>query len=141
MSETHRATVRCGVNAEAALAFLADGLQLGRWALGCWRTEAAGNGVVRGHSLFDGQPGWVRPVMNAGDGTVTYHVGGAPDALVPRIVARVRPEPGTSTHCSVTLEAERTPGMDDARWLRLVRCHEVEVLLIEALLARPEARR
>ena len=38
-------------------------------------------------------------------------------------------------HCRITLEAERTPGMDDARWLRLVRCHEVEVLLIQARLA------
>lgn len=139
MSETHRATVRCAVSAELALAFLGDGLQLGRWALGCWQTEPAGDGVVRGHSLFDGQPGWVRPVVDAAKGTVTYHVGGSPDALVPRIVARVRPESGHA-HCSITLEAERTPGMDDARWLRLVRCHEVEVLLIEALLARPNAQ-
>lgn len=138
MNDVHRASVRCAASAEVALAFLADGQQLGRWALGCWQTEPVGGGVVRGHSLFDGQAGWVRPVMDAGEGTVTYHVGGAPDALVPRIVARVRPEPG-GTHCSITLEAERTPGMDDARWLRLVRCHEVEVLLIEAQLAHANA--
>lgn len=129
----HSASVVCRVPAAVALAFLADGLQLGRWALGCWQTVAVGGGVVRGQSLFDGQPAWVLPVVDACAGSVAYHVGGAADALTPRIRATVQPEPG-GTACRIGLHAERSPDMDDARWLRLVRCHEVEVLLIDALL-------
>lgn len=133
-TERHEASVLCDASVQAALAFLADGVQLGRWALGCWDTRAVDDGLVRGHSLFDGQAGWVRPVVDATLGTVTYHVGGAPGALQPRIVARV--EAGQDwTQCRITLEAERQPDMDDARWLRLARCHEVEVLLIQAQLA------
>ena len=131
----HSASVVCRVPAAVALAFLADGLQLGRWALGCWHTEAVGDGVVRGHSLFDGLPAWVRPVTDARTAGVVYHVGGAPDALTPRIRATVQPEPDGGA-CRIGLHAERPPDMDDARWLRLVRCHEVEVLLIDALLQR-----
>jgi len=131
--ETHSASADCAVPAAQALAFLADGLQLGTWALGAWQTEAAGEGVVRGHSLFDGAPSFVRPVADAAQGTVTYHVGGAPDALRPRIRAVV--EALGEAACRVHLQAERTTDMDDARWLRLVRCHELEVLLIQARLA------
>ncbi|MBO9649554.1 MAG: hypothetical protein J7605_13670 [Variovorax sp.] len=136
-SNSHSASVICHVPAARALAFLADGVQLGRWALGCWQTRDVGNGVVQGHSLFDGQPGWVRPVADAERMTVIYHVGGSPQTLSPRIHATV--EPGTAFGegdgcCRVSLHASRTPDMDDARWLRLVRCHEVEVLLIQSQL-------
>jgi hypothetical protein len=130
---THCASVLCAVPAARALDYLADGLQLGRWALGCWDTEPAGDGVVRGRSLFDDSPSWVRPVADRARMTVVYHVGGAPDALQPRIRAVVEPAEGA---CRISLHATRAPGMDDARWLRLVRCHEVEVLLIQAHLAR-----
>jgi hypothetical protein len=134
----HRASVLCDVPALQAFAFLADGLQLGTWALGAWDTQPAGDGVVRGRSLFDDQPGWVRPVGDAARLRVDYHVGGAPDALTPRILATIEPLPAAATgaaRCRVTLHAARDPGMDDARWLRLVRCHEVEVLLIQGRLA------
>lgn len=130
---THCASVLCRVPASLALDFLADGLRLGRWALGCWETEPAGEGVVRGHSLFDGQPAWVRPVADLQALGVVYHVGGSAQALAPRIRATVQPEPD-GTACRISLHAERTPDMDDDRWLRLVRCHEVEVLLIDAQL-------
>ncbi|WP_265685473.1 hypothetical protein [Verminephrobacter eiseniae] len=169
---------------------MADGRQLGRWALGCWQTEpdddSADDGLVRGHSLFDGQPTWVRPVVEPqrpsaarppegahtaaegagtplsaarppegahtvaeGAGTpasVVYHVGRSPNALTARIRATVQPvhTPGTlhadgaprpdGASCRISLHAERPGDMDDARWLRLVRCHEVEVLLIQAQL-------
>jgi hypothetical protein len=129
----HCASVRCSVPAGRAQAFLADDVQLGRWALGCWQAEPVGDGVVRGHSLFDGQPAWVRPVADPQGFGVTYHVGPSATALVPRIRATVEPTPDGAA-CQIGLHAERTPGMDDARWLRLVRCHEVEILLIEAQL-------
>jgi hypothetical protein len=134
---SHCASVVCRVRAQEALAFLADGVRLGHWALGCWQTEPIGDGVVRGHSLFDDQPGCVRPVMDEARMTVVYHVGATADALSPRISAIVEPVAGTDGaggSCRVSLHAMRTPGMDDARWLRLMRCHEVEVLLIQARL-------
>ncbi|CAN5551116.1 hypothetical protein BH10PSE18_BH10PSE18_44690 [soil metagenome] len=140
----HRASVLCDVPALQAFAFLADGFQLGTWALGAWDTQPVGDGVVRGRSLFDDQPGWVRPVGDAARLRIDYHVGGAPEALTPRILATVEPLPADSANsvdsngadrCRVTPHAARDPGMDDARWLRLVRCHEVEVLLIQGRLA------
>ncbi|MGK6307516.1 hypothetical protein [Variovorax sp. DT-64] len=138
----HCASVLCQVPALQALEFLADGLQLGRWALGCWDTAPAGEGVVRGRSLFDDQPSWVRPVADRTRMAVVYHVGGAPDALSPRIRATVEPIEALEAAdeapcCRISLHAERAPDMDDARWLRLMRCHEVEVLLIQARLALP----
>lgn len=136
---THCASVVCCVSATRALAFLADGEELGHWALGCWQTRNVGHGVVQGHSLFDGAPGWIRPVPDAERLTVVYHVGGSPDTLSPRIHAAV--EPGSAFGqgedcCRISLHASRTPEMDDDRWLRLVRCHDVEVLLIQSRLAR-----
>ncbi|VTU24711.1 hypothetical protein H6CHR_02248 [Variovorax sp. PBL-H6] len=138
----HCASVLCQVPARHALEFLVDGLQLGRWALGCWDTASVGEGVVCGRSLFDDQPSWVRPVADHTRMAVVYHVGSAPDALSPRIRATVEPieaveAQGNAPCCRISLHAERTPGMDDARWLRLMRCHEVEVLLIQARLALP----
>ena len=133
---SHCASVVCRVSAPQALAFLADGLQLGQWALGCWQTEAVGGGVVRGRSLFDDTPSWVRPVVDEARMTVSYHVGGAPDALSPRIHAVVAADPDG---CRISLHASRTPDMDDARWLRLMRCHELEVLLIQARLEHQAA--
>jgi hypothetical protein len=142
LPDSHRTSVVCQVHAQQALDFLADGLALGRWALGCWDTELAGEGVVRGHSLFDNQPSWVRPVTDRERLTVVYHVGGAPDALSPRIRAFVEPLDaiGQPPSCRISLHAERTPDMDDARWLRLVRCHELEVLLIQSRMALQHRR-
>jgi hypothetical protein len=136
--ESHCASVLCKVPAHQAFAFLADGLALGQWALGSWQTVPVGDGVVRGLSLFDNQPTWVRPVGDFAGLTINYHVGSSPDSLRPRISAVVQAGE-TMGHgancCRVSLHALREPGMDDARWQRLVRCHEVEVLLIEARLA------
>lgn len=132
---SHCASAVCRASADQALAFLGDGFALGQWALGCWQTEAIGGGVVRGRSLFDDSPSWVRPVVDEARMVVTYHVGGAPDSLHPRIHAAVEAGPSAS-HCRISLHASRTADMDDARWLRLVRCHELEVLLIQARLER-----
>ncbi len=139
--ESHCVSVLCNVPARQALDFLANGLELGRWALGCWDTAAVGAGMVRGRSLFDGQPSYVRPMADRARGLVTYHVGSAPHALSPRIQAFVEPVEagGQSAACRIVLRAERGPDMDDARWLRLMRCHEVEVLLIQSRLTLKQA--
>lgn len=128
----HIARAECAVPAADALAFLADGLRLGRWGLGSMDTVAVAPGVVRGTSLFDGSQSYIRPVADAATGTVTYFVGSDPARLSPRIQARVTP---TQAGCVVALHAQRGADMDDARWLRLTRCHDVEILLIKAQVA------
>lgn len=128
----HIARADCPVPVATALAFLADGLRLGRWGLGSMDTVTVAPGVVRGTSLFDGSHSYIRPEADVATGTVTYHVGSDPGRLTPRIQARVTPAPAG---CTVALQARRSPDMDDARWQRLVRCHEVEVLLIQAQLS------
>lgn len=145
----HRAEALCQATVYEAIAFLADGAKLGRWALGCWDTQDCGNGTVRGHSLFDGQSMWVQPIADAVASRVTYLVGATPDALLPRIHAEVSAAVSTEvtdssprgdeTLCRISLCAERLPDMDDARWQRLVHCHEVEVLLIQGQLALARA--
>ena len=135
----HEACALCTVSVDVALDFLKDGLALGRWALGCWSTEAVGEGIFRGRSLFDDGPCYVMPVADRALGRVDYHVGADRESLVPRIHALAVPTPATSAGhdtCMVTLSARRDDAMDDARWLRLVRCHDTEILLIQALLAR-----
>jgi hypothetical protein len=135
-ADFHCAVVECKVAAAQTFAFLADGLALGQWALGAWDTMLVGDGVVRGRSLFDEQLVWVRPVADPWRLRVDYHVGSDPDALVPRITAWVEATSGANEggkRCCIRLRAVRG-AMDDARWLRLVRCHEVEVLLIAARL-------
>ncbi|MBI2157943.1 MAG: hypothetical protein HYU26_13725 [Candidatus Rokubacteria bacterium] len=134
---SHRVTAECAVPAARAFGFLVDGAMLGRWALGCWQTEARGEGLFVGRSLFDGGEVWVRPVGDERLLTVDYHVGASPDALLPRIMARVVPGPVAGRRadtCLVSLLAWRGREMDDTRWHRLVACHEVEILLIQALL-------
>jgi hypothetical protein len=117
--------------------FLQDGRSLGRWALGSLHTTEVAPGVFRGASMFDGGTALIRPVAHEAVLTVDYHVGGDVERLVPRIAARVTPGPAVGRSpdcCLVTLTAWRDAAMDDARWARLVACHEVEVLLIQAQL-------
>jgi len=136
-SLSHCASVLCPVPAEVAYAFLLDGRQLGTWALGSFDTQPIGDGIFRGRSLFDDTFTLVRPVGDPTSLRVDYYVGSRPDQLVSRIAAVVvrGVDIGQPVEvCQVNLLAWRHAGMDDERWLRLVRAHEVEVLLIQARL-------
>ena len=50
----HITSLVCAVDPERALRFLADGRQLGRWALGSMNTVRVSTGLYKGVSLFDG---------------------------------------------------------------------------------------
>ncbi len=136
----HHATVAVAAPAERALAFMADGLKLGTWAMGCWNTRAAGPDLFVGTSLFDGTEGYVRIVVDRALLNVDYHVGPAPDRLAHMNTARIIPgatlgrDPQGST---VTLLAWRPATMDDATWRRICITHEAEMLLIQSWLGRP----
>ncbi len=135
----HSVTELVGAPAEAALRFLADGARLGEWAFGCWNTVSQPDGGFLGHSLFDGAKLWVRVETDAARMCVTFHVGGAPDRLAPRILALVVPGPlvgRLDDVCLVTLLAWRDAAMDADRWRRLTTGHAAEILLLRALIER-----
>lgn len=136
----HEVDATCRVPAALAFLFLGDGRSLGRWALGSWNTEEVGDGVFRGHSLFDDQPAYIRLESLAAEMRVIYHVGGLPSALNRRIEAYVCEDDEDPSACRVVLRAERPPDMSDERWTRLVRCHEVEVMLIQSRVERYRGR-
>ena len=145
MSLSHCVTAECAVPARRAYDFLTDGVEVGRWALGSFDARRVGQNLFRGRSLFDGAEVLYRPMGDAARLIVDYHVGTSPRALVPRVMARVVPGEATGRprrSCLVTLVAWRDASMSDARWERLVACHEVEIRLVQALLAgRRRSRR
>jgi hypothetical protein len=120
------------VPARRAYEFLADGLAVGRWALGSFDATRVGANLFRGRSLFGGAAVHYRPVGDPARLIVDYHVGADPGKLVPRVMARVIPEGRRS--CLVILIAWRDAAMSDARWERLMACHDVEIRLIQAQL-------
>lgn len=130
---SHCVSAECAVPARRAYAFLSDGLAVGRWALGSFNAKRVGRNLFRGRSLFDGAPVHYRPVGDPARLIVDYHVGADPKALVPRVMARVVGRGSRS--CLVMLVAWRDASMTDARWERLVACHEVEIRLIQAQLS------
>jgi len=140
----HCVTAACAVSARRAFDFLADGLEVGRWALGSFGSEKVGQDLFRGRSLFDGAEVLYRPVGDPARLIVDYHVGTDPQALVPRVMARVVPGEATGRDkgsCLVMLVAWRDASMSAERWERLVACHEVEILLVQAQLAEGRPQR
>jgi hypothetical protein len=142
---SHCVTAECAVPARRAYDFLSDGLEVGRWALGSFDAQKVGRNLFRGRSLFDGAKVLYRPVGDAERLIVDYHVGTNPRALAPRVMARVVPGDATGRgkgSCLVTLVAWRDASMSEARWERLVACHEVAIRLVQSLLAgRRRSRR
>jgi hypothetical protein len=135
---SHCVAAECAVPARRAYEFLMNGLEVGRWAFGSFDAKRVGDNLFRGRSLFDGAPVLYRPVGDAGRLLVDYHVGKTPRTLTPRLMARVIPgerSGRTKRSCVVMLAAWRDASMTDARWERLVRCHEVEILLVQAILS------
>jgi hypothetical protein len=130
---THCVSALCDAPAAHAYAYLVDAERLGEWALGCWDTRAAGPGVVRGTSLFDGGATFVRVRPYAECLTVDFEVGRDPARLVRRISARVVASDDLEAEVDrslVIVLAWRTAAMDDSRWHRLTASHDAEVLLL-----------
>ncbi len=123
----------CAVDVAAALAHLGSASGMARWNLGLWNCREVEPGLFTGESLFDGATGWVRVQTDAQRGVIVYLVGSDPQALSPRIRASVIAGPllgYADGSCVIALEAWRTAGVTDARWLRLVQTHDTEIELI-----------
>lgn len=130
--------------AQAAYEYLCDGVSVGRWALGSFGARRVAANLFRGESLFDGTALLFRPVGNPERLEVDYHVGAVAAKLVPRAMARVIPGATlgrAKNSCVVSLLAWREASIPDERWARLVACHEVEILLIQAQLAQRRSKR
>jgi hypothetical protein len=87
--------------------------------------------------LIDQQVVWARIEAIPSVGMISYHVGSMPDALQPRIMAKVVPgetlgRPAGSS--LISLLAWRDASMDDSRWQQLRDCHRVELRMIRNLL-------
>ncbi len=133
----HIASRLCQASVAQAFDALASAAGMARWNLGLWHTRELQPGLFSGQSLFDGASGRVRVQADAERGLIDYAVGADAQALVPRIQAQVRDgallgyAAGT---CVVSLLAWRSVHLDDARWQRLMRTHELELDLIQAQL-------
>ena len=141
-SPGHMTTRHVRAPAGAAFLYLSDPLTLGRWSLGCFDTEPAGEaGLYAGRSLIDGGQTWFRIDADASRLVIDYLVG-TPDTLVRRISARVIPGAELDlpqATCLVSLCAWRSAGMSDDRWRRLCTLHEAEIILIGEQIERAGA--
>ncbi len=123
--------------ASTVFAFMSDADRLTLWSFGTWRIERHDGGLIHGHSLMTGAPIWLRIATWPDALMIDYHLGASPDALRPRIFARVIP--GTVTGHGedtslLTMTGLRTADMDDARWAGLGRAHAFEVDVIRGLI-------
>jgi hypothetical protein len=135
--EVHAVARLCRAPRAAAWALLTTAPGLARWNLGLWHTREVAPGLVTGESLFGGGSGLARIEADAAGGIVRYAVGATPEALVPRIEARVHDGAAlghAAGTCLVTLLAWRPGGMDAARWQRLQAAHEAEIDIIRGAL-------
>ena len=135
----HLASSLCRTTVSRAMRHLTSAQGMARWTLGLWNCREVESDLFTGESLFDGATGWVRIVRLPGIDAVDYHVGPAPDRLLPRIHARVIDGPllgHAAGSCLVTLIGWQPDGMSPERWRRLVVSHEAEIELIRAQLER-----
>jgi hypothetical protein len=138
-TDVHAVARLCKARVPDALALLSTAAGLARWNLGLWHTQEQAPGLLSGRSLFGGGHGLAQVQVDTARGWVDYRVGSDAQHLVLRIQARVQPgaELGyAADSCIVTLMAWRSADMDDARWRRLCRTHEVEIDIIRAELER-----
>ncbi len=132
----HICSVVIARSAAAAMSFLADPEKLSTWAVGMGETTVHADGTIKGAFPETKQPIWARIDADPGRGTILYHLGSDPDALVPRIMVRVVPGSVLGSgpeSCVVSLVAWRQEAMDDARWEGIKSGHESEILDLKQL--------
>jgi hypothetical protein len=138
--QSHITSIVVNRRASDVFAFMADAQRMHRWSFGTWETEVGADGLVKGKSLFDGAVIYVRIDADAGRLAVDYHLGAEPERLTPRIHVRVVPGERlglAGEACVLTFVAWRAQSMDEDRWRRLTASHELEVVLIKAMLEAP----
>jgi len=129
------------VDTDTIYRYLVDPLKLGKWSLGCFNTSLDNEtGLCLGHSLFNGNPSYVKIDSKKDEKRIDYYLGkGKPET--PRIVIKVHkgkdlgyPEPSGL----VTMIAWRTASMTNYEWERLKKCHDAEILMIKEQIEKLE---
>jgi len=133
----HTASISVDRDAHAALAYLADGIRMGEWALGSVDREKVGEGLFVGRSMFDGSRQFIRIQADEAEQLVYYEVGPTGENL--RRLAMARVVPGGllgigAGRAVVTLMTWRPQGMAEADWQRLCSSHETEMFIIKGKL-------
>ena len=135
----HAAARLCRASVQAALNHLSTADGLSRWNLGMFDTTQTPDGLLTGVSLFDGTRAYARAEIDPDKGLISYHIGAAPDTLVPRIQTQVIDAVALGYEAGlvlVSLQTWRLKDMDETRWMRLTTTHETELDLIKAQLER-----
>jgi hypothetical protein len=133
------AATEVAVPAEAAFAFMADGLKQDHWALGSMNRRALGDGLFIGQNQFDGSDLYVRLVSDPELLLVDYSTGPAPEQLTPRVEARVRRGAWLGldeSACVVTLTIWRWDGCSDEDWEFHHHLWRTEIRLIKGAIER-----
>lgn len=133
----HAASIEVSVPAEAAFAYLSDGLKQGDWTLGSWNRKQIDERLFKGTSLFTGAETFVRITAHPEQLLVDYDVGPALDQMLRLNSARAVPGPlvgraeGT---CVIALTKWRQPDEDDAQWRRGCVTFDTEIHMIKGRL-------
>jgi hypothetical protein len=133
----HAAAIEVAVPAEAAFAYLADGMKQSEWPLGSWNREQLDETLFRGRSLFTGQPTYVRITPSQHSLLVDYEVGPSPETMRRINAAHVTPGPDIDRPagtCVVTLIKWRLPNQDDDQWRQACATFDTEVFMIKGRL-------
>ena len=117
--------------------FLTSPQKLNQWAVGMGATVVREDGLIEGHSEATGKSIFARIDLDPVHHTIYYHLGDAPECLVPRIVIQIKSgdiiESGDGTNV-ISMTAWRQDTMTDERWKRLKTLHENEIKEVKRLI-------
>ena len=130
----HTSSIAVSCAAEAAFAYVSDGVKHSDWTLGSMDRKALGGDLFTGTSMFDRSQGYIRLRTDPENFMVYADIGPAPDRLVPKNIIRVTP--GTNVgrgpnECLVTLMTWRAKGTSDQTWLQTCSSHDTEMFIIK----------
>ena len=133
----HAASIEVAVPAEAAFAYLSDGLKQGDWTLGSWNREQIGERLFKGTSLFTGAETFVRITAHpehCSSTTTSARRSTRCSASTPRAQSRGRSSADPRERASIALTKWRQPDEDDAQWRRGCVTFDTEIHMIKGRL-------
>lgn len=133
----HTGSIEIQCDPSTAIAYVADGLKQGEWALGSIDRREIGDGLFEGKSMFGAGTEYIRIRVDAENQMVYYDVGHSLDDM--RTLNVIRVVPGLvlgceAESCVMTLLSWRVQGTPDEAWTRNCVSHETEMYIIKARL-------
>ncbi len=133
----HTGSIEIQCDASTAIAYVADGIKQGEWALGSIDRREIGEGLFEGTSIFGAGTEYIRIRVDDDNQVVYYDVGHSLDDMRTLNVIRVVPGSvlgGEAQSCVMTLLSWRVQGTPDEAWARNCVSHETEMYIIKARL-------